>query len=49
VGHVVCMDEVRNAYKILLGKPEWKGSLRIPMHILNDNITWVLEKYIWRV
>jgi hypothetical protein len=24
VGHVACMVEVRNAYKILLGKPEGK-------------------------
>jgi len=28
VGHVACMGEMRNAYKILVGKPEGKRSLR---------------------
>jgi hypothetical protein len=27
-GHVVCMRELRNAYKILVVKPEGKASLR---------------------
>jgi hypothetical protein len=27
-GHVACMGEMRNAYKILVGKPEGKRSLR---------------------
>jgi hypothetical protein len=29
-GHVARMGEMRNAYRILLGKPEGKRSLRIP-------------------
>jgi hypothetical protein len=24
VGHVACMGEMINAYKILVGKPDWK-------------------------
>jgi hypothetical protein len=26
-GHVECMGEMRNAYKILVRKPEWKNHL----------------------
>jgi len=28
VGHVTCMGKVRNAYKILVGKPEGKKPFR---------------------
>jgi hypothetical protein len=38
VGHVGCMGEVINAYKILGGKPEGKRPLATPTH------TW--ENYI---
>jgi hypothetical protein len=31
-GHVACMGEMRNAYKILVGKPEGKRPLRRPSH-----------------
>jgi hypothetical protein len=27
-GHVVCMGKMRNAYKLLVGKPEGKGPLK---------------------
>jgi hypothetical protein len=30
VGHVACMGEIRNAYKILVGKPIGRRPLRIP-------------------
>jgi hypothetical protein len=30
--------EIRNAYRILIGKPEGKRPLGRPMHIWDDNI-----------
>jgi len=44
-GHVVCMGEIRNAYKILI-KPECKRSLGINRHILEDNIKMDLEEML---
>jgi hypothetical protein len=38
VGHVVRMRETRNAYKILVGKPEGKRSLGRPRRRWVDNI-----------
>jgi hypothetical protein len=38
VGHVVCMGDMRNAYKILVGKSEVKIPLRRPRHKCEDNI-----------
>jgi hypothetical protein len=37
-GHVVRMGEKRNAYKILVGKPEGKRPLGRPRHRSVDNI-----------
>jgi hypothetical protein len=37
-GHVVRMDEIRTACKILVGKPKWKIPLRRPRHTFEDNI-----------
>jgi hypothetical protein len=31
-GHVTCMGELRNAYSMLVGKPEGKGPLRRLRH-----------------
>jgi hypothetical protein len=31
-GHVMHMGESRNAYKILIGKPEWKSLFERPRH-----------------
>jgi hypothetical protein len=36
VGHVACMGEMRNVYKILVRYPEGKSLLRRPMHSWND-------------
>jgi hypothetical protein len=36
VGLIACMREMRNAYKILVGKPEGKRPLRIPRHRWED-------------
>jgi hypothetical protein len=32
VGHVACMGEERNVYKVLMGKPEGKRPLERPSH-----------------
>jgi hypothetical protein len=37
-GHVARMAETRNAYRILVGKPEGKRSLVRPKHRWVDNI-----------
>jgi hypothetical protein len=39
VGHVAQMGEVRNAYSILVGKPEGKRPFRRPRDRYEDNIT----------
>jgi hypothetical protein len=43
VGHVVHMGEIRNAYKILVGKPEGKKSLARPRHRWEDNFKMDLK------
>jgi hypothetical protein len=35
------MGEKRNEYKLLIGKPEGRGSLRKPRHMWVDNIKMV--------
>jgi hypothetical protein len=42
--HVAQMGEMRNAYKIVVGKPEGKGPLRIYRHEWEDNIRMDLEE-----
>jgi len=37
IGHVACMEETRNAYKILVRKPEGKIPLGRPRHRWEDN------------
>jgi hypothetical protein len=41
------MGEVRNAYKILAGKPERKRPLGISIRRLADNIRMVLREMGW--
>jgi hypothetical protein len=43
-GYVGCMGEIRNTYKILVGKPEGKRQFRRPMRRREDNIKVVLGK-----
>jgi hypothetical protein len=38
VGHLACMEEMRNVYKILVGRPEGMRSLSIHRHRFEDNI-----------
>jgi hypothetical protein len=37
-GHIARMREMRNAHKMLAGKPEGKRPLKIQMHTRKDNI-----------
>jgi hypothetical protein len=39
-GHVACTGDVRNMYKILVGKPGGKRPLRIHMRRWQDNINY---------
>jgi hypothetical protein len=43
-GHIAHMGEIRNAYKILVGKPEGKRPLRRPRHRWEDRIKMDLRK-----
>jgi hypothetical protein len=43
-GHVTRMGEKRNAYSILVAKPEGKGPLRRPRHRWVDNIRMGLRE-----
>jgi hypothetical protein len=44
VVHEACMGQMRNAYKILVGKPEEKRPLGRPWHRLEDNIKMDLRE-----
>jgi hypothetical protein len=41
------MRQIRNAYKILAGKPERKKSLMRPRHRWEDNIKIYLRETLW--
>jgi hypothetical protein len=45
--HVARMSEKRNAYRVLVGKPEGKGTLRTPRRRWEDNIKMDLRKIRW--
>jgi hypothetical protein len=46
-GHVTRMGEKRNAYRILVGKPEGKRPLGRPRHRWVDNIKMDLREIGW--
>jgi hypothetical protein len=46
-GHAAYMGEIRNAYKILVRKPEGKRTLRTPRHRWKDNIRMDLRETVW--
>jgi hypothetical protein len=46
-GHVARMGEERNAYRILVGKPEGKRPLGRPRRRLEDNIRMDLREIGW--
>jgi len=45
--HVASMEEMRNVYKILVGKHEWKRQLRRPRHRHEVNIRMDLREMVW--
>jgi hypothetical protein len=46
-GHVACTGTTRNAYNILVGKPEGKRLLRRLRHRWEDNIKMYLREIGW--
>jgi hypothetical protein len=46
-GHLASIGEKRNAYRILVGKPEGKRSLGRPRHRWEDNIRMELRGTGW--
>jgi hypothetical protein len=49
VGHAACMGEIRNAYKMLVRKPDRKRPLRRPRCRWGDNLRLDLRKIGWEV
>jgi len=47
VGHVAGMGVMRNAYIILVGKPEGKSLLGRPTHRWEDNIRMDPREIVW--
>jgi hypothetical protein len=47
VRQIACMGEMRNAYKILVGKPEGKRPLGRPRQRWEDNIRMDLREIGW--
>jgi hypothetical protein len=47
MGHVARIGEMRNAYKILVGKPEGKRPLGRLRHKWEVNIRVVLKEIVW--
>jgi hypothetical protein len=47
MGHVTCMGQMRNAYNILVGKPEAKRPLGRPRHRWKDNFRMDLREIGW--
>jgi hypothetical protein len=47
VGHVARMGEERNAYRVLMGKPEGKRSLGRPRHRWEDGMRMDLRENGW--
>jgi hypothetical protein len=45
--HVACLGEKRNAYMILMGKPEGERRLRRPRHRWKNNIKMDLREIGW--
>jgi len=48
-GYVACTKEIRNAYKVMVGKPEGKRSLGRPRRSWKDNIRMDLREIGWEV
>jgi hypothetical protein len=47
VGHIACIGEMRNAYKMFVRKPEGKIPPRRPRHRWEDNNRMDLRETMW--
>jgi hypothetical protein len=47
MGHVTCVEEMRNAFSILVRKPEGKRQVGRPRHRWEDNIRMDLREMMW--
>jgi hypothetical protein len=43
-GHIACMGAKRNAFRVLVGKPQRKRPLGRPIHRQENNIKWIIQK-----
>jgi hypothetical protein len=41
-GHVACMEEMGNTYRILVSNPEGKRPIERPKHRAEDNIKMII-------
>jgi hypothetical protein len=48
-GHIACIRETRNAYKVLVGKSEGKRPFVILRHRWEDNIKMDVKEMGWEV
>jgi hypothetical protein len=46
-GHVACVGEGRNVYRVLVGKPEGRRPLERPRHRWEDGIKMDLREIVW--
>jgi hypothetical protein len=46
-GHVACMGEGRNVYRVLVGRPEGKRPLERPRHTWEDGLKMDLGEVGW--
>jgi hypothetical protein len=46
-GHVACMGEGRNVYRVLVGKPKGKRPLERPRHRWEDGIRKEISWWVW--
>jgi len=48
VGHVACVGNERDVYRVVVGRPEGKRPLGRPLHIWEYNIKMDLQTVGWR-
>jgi hypothetical protein len=48
MGHLACMRDIKNVYKILFGKPKAKRLFRSRKCRSEFNIQWVIKKQVER-
>jgi len=46
---VACTGDIRNAYKILVRKPQGKRPLWVPRHSIFIKLKFILREILWEV